>query len=301
MPSIPRSDIDALIEQSGLCVSDNSGYTKVGPIPGSARRIYVTKTKQVHRIDLSGFMPPSHPAISIVTPELRRAKRIAGGVMAQIDFSQPKNVVLDAIRISLEAVAGAVSVANVAPRSGAAPALLAVAGYTEPAERRIALRFFSRIAEAAIAASVDPDQARVHLKYVLDKCIWGVTTCSDIHKYNPRYVSSEVRDLVLEWSECASSGLPFLRKGYAQRNLHLFKRLVRHEHVVTRKSLVSRLCAASPREVEELLSGAEACLVTIAEDRALKNDALSSWARYSAANIRVWDRLVGDWKMLPSV
>jgi hypothetical protein len=301
MPSIPRSDIDRLIEKSGLRVSDNSGYTKVGPIPGSARRIYVAKTRQVQRIDLSGFMPPSHPAISIVTPELRRAKRIAGGVMAQIDFSQPTNVVLDAIRVSLAAVAGAVSVANVAPRSVAAPAVLALAGYAEPPERRIALRFFSRIAEAAIAASINPDQDRIHLKYVLDKCIWGVTTCSDIHKYNPRYVSSEVRELVIEWSECSSSGLPFLRKGYTQRNFHLFKRLVRHEHVVTRKSLLSRLRAATPLEAEELLAGAEACLVTIAEDRALNHDTLSSWARYSAAGIRVWDRLTGDWKTLPSV
>jgi len=69
-------------------------------------------------------------------------------------------------------------------------------------------------------------------------------------------------------------------------------RHLRHEHVMTRRELVNELY-----EVGEpvALMGARACVVTKKEHRVLDAAPGSSWERYKAAGIRVWDRSTGDW------
>jgi hypothetical protein len=291
--SIPRATVEALIRDSGLPTEAKKGWTKVLAADGSDRRVYVPTTRLVKRIDLAGFVPPPHVAIKLLD-EARR--RISGGVHAQIDFSRPMGEVVDAIRFALEIVAGTIAVELVVPRSRAAmQPSLALVNFAEPAEYGPALRFFHQVAVAALAAASTEPTVDKHLNYVLDKCIWGVTTCSDLHKYNTRYLSVRVRDLVLEWSASAATRRAFSRSGFAQQNVELFKKLVRHEHVVTRKALRSALRAAEPQDIEQLLRGATACLVTIEEARALDGQLASSWDRYRAAEIAVWDRTAGDW------
>jgi hypothetical protein len=254
--------------------------------------MYVATTRLVRRIDLSGFVGPTHPAIVAVTPEHRKAKCLSGGVTAQIDFARPTVEILDAVRLALDAVAGKVVVENVVMRKATARRPLALTGYVEPAERAQVLRFFADVVIAALGAS-GAHSTNVHLEYILDKCIWGVTTYSDVHKYNTRYLSEEVYDLVVEWEKCVSEGRAFARPGYPQKNFKLFTKLVRHEHVVTRAALGALLVKEGRPAVEQLLSTADACLVTREEERALNRATGSGWARYEAEGISVWDRATG--------
>ncbi len=296
---ILREVIDALIVDSGLPTEDKIGFTKVRAADGSDRRIYVATTKMVRRIDLSGFLPPRHVAISNVTPELRQAKKLSAGVKAQIDFSRPTAEILDAIRFALDILAGKVVAEAVATKRGSRRPPLALTGYIEPTERASALRFFTGVAVAALAADGGESETTTHLNYILDKCIWAVTTCSDLHKYNTRYLSASVRDLVLEWAACAAAGRKFSRSEYRNTDFALFKKLVRHEHVVPREALRSLLRTSQQSAVERVLRGAHACLVTIKESRALDRASGSAWERYAAKEIRVWDRARGDWLDMP--
>jgi hypothetical protein len=176
------------------------------------------------------------------------------------------------------------------------PALI---GFVDPVERPFALSFFSSVAHVAVTSSTGPEFA-THLEYILDKCIWGVTTCSDTNKHNTRYASAAVCCLIKEWQACFSRGQAFTRSGYVKTNGALFKTLVRHEHVVTRESLRRELLKARKLgEIEELLRGAIACLVTKRESEKLNRHKLGSWERYEAEQIQVWDRRVGGWMAFP--
>lgn len=259
----------------------------------------MTTTKTVQRIDLSGFVAPQHGAIVAVTPEMRQAKKLSAGVNAQIDFARPREEILDAIQVALDIVAGKLLAEEAVTKRGAPRSPLALAGYVEPKEHAAALRFFTGMAIAALAAERDADEIALHRNYILDKCVWGVTTCSDLHKYNPRYLSASVCAVVMEWAECVAVGRKFSRPEHKQTGFKLFKKLVRHEHVVTREALRTGLMKSSNPEVEGLLRGADACLVTISESLALNDAPGSAWERYAAKRIRVWDRATGDWFDMP--
>lgn len=299
--TLPRETVVELIQESGLPTQQLKGWTKVLATDGSERRLYVPTTRRVKRVDLAGFAPPPHVAIRQVDDQTRGAEGLSGGVQAQIDFSRPAGEIVDAIRFALAIIAGTIPAEQVLPRSRAAQRPpLSLVGFTDPPEYGEALRFFHRIATAALAETGRGPAVEKHVDYILDKCIWGVTTCSDIHKYNTRYLSSRVRDLVLEWSASASTRRAFSRSSFTQKNFALFKKLVRHEHVSTRKALRGALRAAEPDAIEMILRGATACLVTIEESRALDGQAAAGWCRYRAEEIEVWDRAAGGWLPYPA-
>lgn len=69
-----------------------------------------------------------------------------------------------------------------------------------------------------------------------------------------------------------------------------WRKLVRHEHVQTRASLVARMLA-EPDQVEAILAEATSCLVTVAEhDQLTQHDSSANgWDRYRLAGVDVYD------------
>lgn len=67
---------------------------------------------------------------------------------------------------------------------------------------------------------------------------------------------------------------------------------LRHDHVTTRKNLITRLMNA-PSDIENVLKDAIGCTVTTEEHNKLSalGDELSGWDRYKKAKVRVYDRI----------
>lgn len=287
---IRREVIDALIVESGLPTEDLSGWTKVLAIDQSQKRLLVPKTRQIRRIDLAGFIPPTHPGIIRLTDE--ESRKISARVKGQIDFTKPEPTIREAIGLALSILSGHVPV-EALPVTNKLAAPPSLSDFVEPAERTRSIEFFAAVSQAALAAASDNAEFAPHLKYILDKCIWGVTTCSDRHKHNTRYVSMAVRNLILDWERAHREGRAFSKEGFKQTNAKLFRKLVIHEHVVTREALVQKLRTSLQEQLPEVLRGAIACLVTVSESKQLGHASEESWDRYDAEEIEVWDRQLG--------
>jgi hypothetical protein len=69
-----------------------------------------------------------------------------------------------------------------------------------------------------------------------------------------------------------------------------WRKIVRHEHVQTRASLVARMLA-EPDQVETILAEATSCLVTVAEHNLLTqyDNSVTGWNRYRLAGVDVYD------------
>jgi hypothetical protein len=67
---------------------------------------------------------------------------------------------------------------------------------------------------------------------------------------------------------------------------------LRHDHVTTRKNLITRLMN-DPSDFENILKDAIGCTVTTEEHKNLSalGDELNGWDRYKKARVRVFDRI----------
>lgn len=101
--SISSDQVDALITESGLPVTSKSAFKMVGHPNGV--RLAVAKSKRVSRVFVY-HAQPTHPGVIHRDEEYRKEMRY-GAIQAEIDFTQPEEVVLDAIRACLKAVASA--------------------------------------------------------------------------------------------------------------------------------------------------------------------------------------------------
>lgn len=121
---------------------------------------------------------------------------------------------------------------------------------------------------------------------MLDKLVWGVSTLTDIARWDTRYIGEGVIP-VFEKLERAKRG------ELSDAAYQSFKGL-NHEHPFERRHLVDRMLAGDSSALTDALGW----VVTRAEHRALATEAKNTpgktgWARYHAANIRIWDRMMG--------
>lgn len=145
------------------------------------------------------------------------------------------------------------------------------AAWKPSSEKEVRLR-----SGAALVAFVlgEPSIVLDHQRRVLREVLWSVTEIDG--KYTTRFRS--VGTLQLEEAD---------RIANWQSNL-------RHDHVLTRKSLIEALLAgANPYDV---LSTAVACTVTRAEHTRLSSFDRSheGWARYAEAGVQVIDMATGE-------
>jgi hypothetical protein len=68
----------SIVKENGLSILDQAGYHKCMAAKG--RQVYVAKTKEVGRVDISGFEMPATPGVRDL-----RGERF-GGVKQQLDF-----------------------------------------------------------------------------------------------------------------------------------------------------------------------------------------------------------------------
>ncbi len=97
MPAINVEKFEEAVKDAGLSMEPMSAFYK---IEAGGRRLYVARTKRVNRVDLSGFSF-SHPAVTVLTDDHRREKRM-GGVQAQLDFNKKEEQVLEAFATALQ-------------------------------------------------------------------------------------------------------------------------------------------------------------------------------------------------------
>lgn len=112
-----------------------------------------------------------------------------------------------------------------------------------------------------------------HKRELLGVCLWKITEADG--KFNVRF-----------WSEKAIA--------IAQKNANsASRRGLIHEHVYTRKALIARLLGGEA--IEAVAADAVACIITAQEHKLLSSAAAAApaaaadgWARYTAANIKVY-------------
>lgn len=121
----------------------------------------------------------------------------------------------------------------------------------------------------AINAILPLDLYAAHKRELIDVCIWKITEADGKHK-------------VKYWSEGALS----------QPESAVSK--PQHEHVYTRKELVSRLLCGE--NVEIVVQDAIGCMVTEKEHEILSRSLSSGWQRYKDVGIRVFDSKDGTWR-----
>lgn len=127
-----------------------------------------------------------------------------------------------------------------------------------------------RSAAAVVGFVLSSDEVTErHCRRVVDDALWYLTEGAG--KYACRY---------------RSAGVLTLEKGGPIKS---WRSLLRHEHVVTRASLIADMLAA-PERVSEILRTAVACVVTPAEHEQLSpHENLNGWARYVAGAVDVYD------------
>ncbi len=298
-----KSGVDAralasLVAAYGLTMQEKS-FFRVDALDGSGRSIYIARTQIVRRIDVSRFpVPPDHAGLRIPS------RPPTSNVTREVDFDQSPEVVTDAIRLLLRLLSGRaidppesldLLPAPVQAHGRRSPIThFPLAGYVEPDEFSVARQFFARAARAVLALDdTENPYARRHVRFLLEQIVWGITTCTDRHKHNTRYISGSVRDLAIEWNARAAAGQPFALADRRERNATLFRKLVQHEHV----HRISDLCAdllRSDCDVDVVVASAVGCLVTRDEHERLHKTE-RGWNRYYRASppVDVWDRVTG--------
>ncbi len=123
-------------------------------------------------------------------------------------------------------------------------------------------------------------------KYVLDRASWAVTEIepgAETKLFRQRYWSFGA----LQWASQTFAAT----MGKSERGRRAASAL-RHEHVVSRRSLIQRLAACSDvNAVVEILASAVACVVTTMEAGSLTGE--DNWSRYRRAGVQVYDRHLG--------
>jgi hypothetical protein len=121
-----------------------------------------------------------------------------------------------------------------------------------------------------LLANKAPEIQPEHLRELIDTLLWKITEAHG--KYKTRYQSL-----------AAMQGSPALR----------------HDHVVTKESLIDALLKGRPDQVDEILGTALGCTVTREEHaRLTKFDYVcQGWERYRRARVAVKDTETGEWKV----
>jgi hypothetical protein len=96
MPQVDIEKFQQVVDDAGLKMEPMSAFYK---IETGGRRMYVTRTKRVSRVDISGFRF-THPAVKVLVDDDRREKRM-GRVEAQIDFTKKEEQILEAFQTGL--------------------------------------------------------------------------------------------------------------------------------------------------------------------------------------------------------
>lgn len=163
--------------------------------------------------------------------------------------------------------------------------------WTDGGERERLVDLHSRLIWAALATISeatrhDPFVLR-ELKRYFKEAIWAATEVRVTEKYDLRYVSAGVVAACREhgrlrtWMREQGKGPPSLN----------------HEHVIPKALLNQRLLNAKTLgDVSQTLGLAIGCTVTEEEHERLHGASGSSWDRYAAAAVPVWDRLKGEWR-----
>lgn len=111
------------------------------------------------------------------------------------------------------------------------------------------------------------DVGKIHKTELISIMIWKISQANG--KWNTRYYSAGTLNSSIE--------------------------KVQHEHVVTRKQIISQLFL-QPDNILEILAQVTACIVTESEHRQLaKQEDKEGWERYRATGIRVYDRESNQW------
>lgn len=132
---------------------------------------------------------------------------------------------------------------------------------------------------ALAKAILATDAILPHKIELLSVCIWKVTMCDG--KYNLRYWSRGVYDLVQEHGS--------IKAVEKIRPLPL-----RHEHVNTRRSLITAMMD-NPDDVEQIMRmDAIACNITVDEHNLLNHE-IEGFERYRQADVHVWDNVDERW------
>jgi hypothetical protein len=118
--SIARAALDTILADNGFTVSVQAGFTRVNAKDGSSRRIYISNTKTVSRIDCSGFVPPEHVAITPMSAEEAKSLRL-GAVRGQVDFTKTPEQIMEAFNCLLAVLNGEVATETVELKKKAAP------------------------------------------------------------------------------------------------------------------------------------------------------------------------------------
>lgn len=95
-----NEQIMAVVKELGLETKNQAAFVKV---QGGTKIVYISKSQNVGRVDISGFSPAHHPAIVQITDEQARERKL-GKVRAQVDFTRPEEEVIGAINLVLTEV-----------------------------------------------------------------------------------------------------------------------------------------------------------------------------------------------------
>lgn len=135
------------------------------------------------------------------------------------------------------------------------------------------------------------DDRRERLTSAVELARW-VLNVDDLH---PQHRTRLLKQAVWFATECDGKLTPRFRTRAAMDFAgDDYQRALQHEHVVPLAVLVERLLAARG-DVEQIITGAPACLVTCSEHKALTrfDRTHDGWDRYRAAGIDVIDALTG--------
>ncbi len=111
------------------------------------------------------------------------------------------------------------------------------------------------------------DVLEKHKKEMLSDMIWKISEANG--KWNTRYFSEGVLD-------------------DKDAKIH-------HEHVITRKEIITQLLE-NPKDYKNILLNVTACIVTTDEHDLLgMQNSVSGWDRYKKAGVKVYDRIKENW------
>jgi hypothetical protein len=97
---VKNEQVMAIVKELGLETKNQAAFVKV---QGGTKIVYISKSANVRRVDISGFSPSHHPAIVQISEADAKELKL-GKVRAQVNFDQPEEEVIGAIRLILTEV-----------------------------------------------------------------------------------------------------------------------------------------------------------------------------------------------------
>lgn len=98
------AQIETLVKAEGLTMLQGAAFMRINDPRNENRRVYIAKTKEVGRVDISGYEPKA-PGVIPLTKDEAKAKRI-GNVRGQLDFTKPSTEVMANLALVLKELKG---------------------------------------------------------------------------------------------------------------------------------------------------------------------------------------------------